>query len=114
LDSEDVTRSILVTEEEGQGEFALHLEIEPQSARTLKLLYDLPQKLNLNNLSRYPLLVQKQPGTEGDSFTFLFEKPFGLAIDGSNSPESLQKEGDRLIFEGELTRDLRFEITILE
>lgn len=102
LDEEDVTSRIIASEEEGRGSLGLVVEIQPQASRTLKLTYDLPENLNLKNLSTYSLTIQKQPGTVGDVFHFSFEKPFGFKADGD------------LLFDGKLDQDHKFKIKLEE
>lgn len=108
LDSEDVLKRMVVSEEAGKGSFAIAFEIEPQTFKTLKLAYDLPPLINLKNLTDYQLTLQKQPGTEGESFQFTFEKPLGFTIKG----EGLQEEGKQLIFKGALDGDQHLSIQL--
>lgn len=87
-----------------------YITVAPQSEQTLTLIYDLPKKLNLKNLTSYHLLVQKQPGTVADEFRFVFETPLGWEAVSDN----LQKVDNRLIFEGSLEKDLELEIGLKE
>ena len=111
LNGKDYFSKMLTTQEAGKTEFAAYLKkIEPQSTSTLKLTYRLPKTLNALDLKTYTLYVQKQPGTVGDGFGFIFEEPFGSEAQSSD----LQKQDNKLIFEGNLTQDLEFKINIEE
>lgn len=121
LNGEDYRSQIFITKEAGKTEFATHLLIKPQTKVTLKLSYNLPPSLNLDDLKHYSLHVQKQPGTTGDPFTFTFEEPFGKRVLGAATPtiappsgagRTLQKEGGNLIFKGKLERDIRLVVEI--
>ena len=106
LESGDVTGEVGFAEEEGKDVFYLPTNIDPQRQKTLRLLYDLP--FNLSDLSTYELLLQHQPGQVSDRFKLTFEIPFGY----ETTSESLQKDGEALIFEGELLTDLEFTINL--
>lgn len=111
LNGKNYFSKVFTTQEAGKTEFAAYLKkINPQSTTTLKLTYRLPKTLNALGLERYTLVVQKQPGTVGDGFGFIFEEPFGSEAQSSD----LQKQDNRLIFEGNLTRDWEFEINLKE
>lgn len=115
LGDEDATSKIISTEELGKGEFAIALVIKPQTTETLKILYDLP--FNLDELLPYQLLVQKQPGIVGDSFTFTFEAPFGKQLSGAvylPARENLQIVDSHLIFKKGLDQDITLEVAIEE
>ncbi|MEX0887785.1 MAG: DUF4012 domain-containing protein, partial [Patescibacteria group bacterium] len=105
-DDTNVLKNFLAGASEGKTLFSLPYKIEtyitvpPQSEKTLTLIYDLPS--NISGFADYSLLVQKQPGTIGDAFRFEFEEPFGYEAQSSD----LQKVDNKLIFEGNLTRDL--------
>jgi len=110
LDDKNCLGDILITEEAGKTEFVTSIAVEPQTTAVLRLNYLLPATINVENKS-YTILVQKQPGTAGDSFTFSFEEPFGKRISGSDK-QGLQRQENSLIFKGDLEHDLVFEIDI--
>lgn len=110
LNDKEYRSQIFVLEEAGKTEFSAYLHIKPQTTVTLKLNYRLPDHLNVEKLNTYRIDIQKQPGTAGDPFTFVLEKPFGKKTES----EELQETADRLTFEGELREDLHFEVTIEE
>ncbi|HLD96149.1 MAG TPA: DUF4012 domain-containing protein [Patescibacteria group bacterium] len=85
-----------------------YITVAPQSEQTLTLIYDLPK--SINGQGDYTLLIQKQPGTVGDAFHFEFEEPFGYTATSTG----LQRVDNKLIFEGSLTQDLKFEINLKE
>ena len=85
-----------------------YITVAPQSEQTLTLVYDFPK--NIIGSADYTLLVQKQPGTVADAFRFEFEEPFGYEATSG----SLQRADNKLIFEGNLTQDLEFEIDLKE
>ena len=62
--------------------FEYLIELNPQEELTLTLYYDLPTNLSLTAANKiYYLYWQKQPGTEADPITFIFEPPFGTEVE---------------------------------
>ena len=117
LEDENVTAKIRRREEHGKTSFEYRVKIDSGTAKTLTLTYDLSEDLNLGNLSFYRLLVQKQAGAYGDRFRFTFEKPLDYEIGGTvqtDGEEDLQMDGDNLIFEGSLEKDLKLKVEIKE
>ncbi|MDP2735326.1 MAG: DUF4012 domain-containing protein, partial [bacterium] len=112
---EDVLENFKIGGLNGKALFSLpfdistYLVVAPQSELTLKLVYNLPESVAFEDGS-YTLVIQKQPGTLADAVRFVFETPLGWE---ASSPD-LQKQNDKLIFEGSLERDLEFEITLKE
>jgi len=94
--------------ESGKTGFAVYITIPYQTETTLVFTYKLPEKFNLDQLSSYHLLIQKQPGTLADPFTFTFEPTIGKTATGDN----LQNKNGGLIFEGNLEKDLSFTINL--
>ena len=109
-DIQDVTKNIGVRERNGKTSFEYRVFIPPGESKTLTLIYYLPSSLNLKKPSTYRLIVQKQSGTVGDTIHFEFEEPFGYTA----ASNDLQRVDNRLIFEGDLTQDLEFEIDLRE
>jgi len=110
LDDKKYLSKVLKIEESSKTEFAAYIRVEPQSTSTLQLTYLLPDSINTKNLTNYSLIVQKQPGTLGDSFSFTFEEP----LDKSVESENLQRIDNSLIFKGRLVTDLDFIIKLKE
>jgi len=110
LNDKDVKSKIFTTEEAGKTEFAIFFKVEPQTTAILKLKYRLPSSLNLKTLTHYSLNIQKQPGTVGEPFTFVFEEPFGKQLSG----EGLQRENTSLKFIEDLKKDISLAVTIKE
>jgi len=109
-DGQNVTKNIGVRERDGKTSLEYRVFIPPGESKTLTLIYYLPSYLNLKKPSTYRLIVQKQPGTVGDTIHFEFEEPFGYTA----ASNDLQRVDNRLIFEGDLTQDLEFEIDLKE
>lgn len=107
LNGADFT-NVFTYEEEGRTAFAALFWIPHSATTTFKITYELPAEFNFDRLERYHLTVQKQPGTAGDPFTFRFEPSIGQQ---AVSP-SLQTENGRAVFEGNLERDLSFDLKI--
>ena len=90
--------------------FSLGLTVPPGQALTLKLHYTLPSDLALSpTTSHYKLRVVKQPGTDGDPFTFSMTTPFGkkLAL-----PEGFKATAEGISFGTLLQTDLDLQIPL--
>ena len=117
LEEKDVTAAIRKQGEHGKTSFEYRVKTDAGASQTLTLTYDLPEDLNLNQISLYRLFVQKQAGAYGDRFRFTFEKPLGYEIGGTarlNGEADLQNDGENLTFEGSLEKDLDFTVEIKE
>lgn len=87
-------------QEEGKTELVAYFLIPHSAVTTFELIYALPPEFDFATLANYQLIVQKQPGTEGDHFSFAFEKTFGNPPSGDTS------------FDGKLDQDLKFKIQL--
>jgi len=114
-DDQDVLDNFITGSQYGKTLFYLpydldtYVPVSPGESKTMTMIYNLPDSVGFEDRS-YTLLIQKQPGTVADPVEFVFETPLGWE---ASSPD-LQKQDNRLIFEGSLTKDLEFEITLKE
>ena len=78
---EDILKNIVISKEGLYNSFEYGFTLEPSKKIRLVISYDLPQELSVTKeLSDYSLLWQKQPGTEGDQYSFVFNPPFGMLV----------------------------------
>lgn len=86
-ESEDIFKNVIISKEGLYNTFELGFTLEPAKNLRVVLNYDLPQNLSATKDSKnYTLLWQKQPGTDGDQFVFIFNPPFGM------TPQSYSKD----------------------
>lgn len=81
-----------ITEEFGKTVFGQWLSVDPASSATVELRYRLPFSLPLTTgTAQYTLLVQKQPGTQGQTFHFHIVLPPDWIVQAAE-PQSLQED----------------------
>lgn len=108
---EDLTNRILIDEESGKTSFGLTFEL-PSGRRTeIVFSYVLPPAVFFLNSSSYNLLIQKQPGTSGDSLRAKFILPFGKNLE-EELPQGFTRQGTSVIYEGSLRKDLEIKIPL--
>ena len=108
---EDVTTKVEVDEEAGKTSLALTFELPVSSKAIYNFFYILPPNIFSAKGSTYRLLVQKQPGTEGDPFRAKFVLPFGQDLETDLS-QGFTRQGTSVIFEGNLRKDLELKIPL--
>lgn len=104
----DPESRVRITEEFGKTVFGNWLIIQPGQTAEVRLRYQLPFSLPLTDeVARYTLLVQKQPGTRAQNVNFHFALPSGWSV-LSAAPESrFVEEGFRSV---PLDRDRTFAL----
>lgn len=79
---ENIFENMIISSEGDYTSFEYLIELAPQDELNLTLYYDLPTNLALTKDNKnYALYWQKQPGTQADPITFIFEPPFGTTTD---------------------------------
>ena len=91
--------------EQNKTIFGFWLIVEPGKTKTVSLKYETPIKMEDNY---YSLLVQKQPGTLEDSFSFSMALPTGKQV--IYRTPNLIMSGDSINFETKLLKDTDLEI----
>jgi nucleoside-diphosphate-sugar epimerase len=96
---EDVFKNVVIAKEGQYNSFELAFTLEPAKKIRVVISYDLPQELSVTKESGdYNLLWQKQPGTNGDQYSFVFNPPFGMLV--QNYSENLKLENNTIKSEG--------------
>lgn len=91
--------------EKGKTVFGFWLTVEPGQTKTVTLKYETPIEIGGD---RYSLLVQKQPGTLEDSFSFSLALPPGKQV--IYKDPDLTLSGDSIDFQTKLFKDAVIEI----
>lgn len=90
-------------EESGKTAFGFLVNIAAQSARTIEVFYQLPQK-PISSAFSYSHWVFKQPGTEDDPYSFSLSYPEGFKI----------LKGENPSFTKTLSEDINFKIDFVK
>jgi nucleoside-diphosphate-sugar epimerase len=108
---EDVFKNVVTTKEGSYDSFELVFNLEPTKKIRVVISYDLPQELSLTKESGdYNLLWQKQPGTEGDQYSFVFNPPFGMLVQSYS--ENSKLENNTVRSEGTIQTDSNYFIKL--
>ena len=91
--------------------FSTFVEVPIKSQKEIIIKYRIPKNINLELSPAYSLYVQKQPGTQEDSFTFTFNLPSFLGIKTINGSEEFNTSRN---FEDQtnLSKDKLYEVKI--
>ncbi len=93
----DPESRVRITEEFGKTVFGNWLIVQPGQTADIELRYQLPFSFPLiDEVARYTLLVQKQPGTRAQNVNFNFALPSGWSVLQA-APESLAYEGAKSV-----------------
>ncbi|MCX6783924.1 MAG: DUF4012 domain-containing protein [candidate division WWE3 bacterium] len=110
LDTAPTKPIISVGTESGFTVFGYNFILAAGSNLTLKLHYTLPKELNLFDSSKnYNLRLIKQPGVDGEPFSFKFNKPFGKTL---SVPVGFKTDGDSVVFNTLLKTDQYLQIPL--
>lgn len=86
----DIFKDIVVSKEGSYNSFETSFKIDPGNSVRLVFSYDLPAGLSLTKeFKKYNLVWQKQPGTSGDEFFFVFNPPFGTTVEAKSNTLSV-------------------------
>ncbi|MBW6441326.1 NAD-dependent epimerase/dehydratase family protein [Patescibacteria group bacterium] len=78
---QDIFEDVIVTKVGRYTSFEKDFKLDPKSSIRLVLSYDLSVNISLTKEdSYYSLVWQKQPGTSGDNYSFVFNPPFGSVV----------------------------------
>ncbi len=100
-----------ITEEFGKTVFGNWFMVDPATSGGVELRYRLPFTLPLTSgVSRYTLLVQKQPGTQGQTFRVHLVLPVGW-VAAASAPRTIQESGSA---EASLDRDQVFAVLLVQ
>ncbi|HOA18587.1 MAG TPA: NAD-dependent epimerase/dehydratase family protein [bacterium] len=106
----DIFKDIIISQEGKYNSFETSFILNPQESVKIIIEYDLPQTLSITEDNKYyELYWQKQPGTNEDEFSFIFNLPFGMTP-MQYSP-ILTNENNVLKKSGFLNTDLNYFIT---
>jgi nucleoside-diphosphate-sugar epimerase len=107
----DVFEDIVVTNIGKYTSFETSFVLDPQSIIRLVLSYDLPEKLSITkDQGAYSLFWQKQAGTSGDEFNFIFNPPFGSVVESKS--DSLEYFEGSFRDSGVLSKNLDYTILL--
>lgn len=110
-EEEDIFNNVVITKEGLYNSFEFGFTLEPTKSIKVILSYDLPQNLSATKENKdYDLLWQKQPGTEGDQYSFIFNPPFGMQI--KSYGDNLKLIDSTLTSEGVITTDSNYFVKL--
>jgi hypothetical protein len=108
---QDIFPGIVVTKEGNYNSFETSFKIDPKGTARLVFSYDLPVNLSITKeQKKYGLVWQKQPGTSGDQYFFIFNPPFVTTTEVKSDSLSLVESS--LKASGTLEKDLGFYILL--
>lgn len=111
-ESEDIMEKVNVSPDGKYNVFGVGIEVNPGETVFLTVTYDLPQRLSLTKDNKdYSLYWQKQPGSSGDSYTIMFDIPFGMEIQSMSSV--FTQELDFVQAKGVFDTDKQFYVKLL-
>jgi len=109
-DKKDV-KDVEVTTNGNLTTLATFVEVPIKSTREVIFTYRIPKNIKLEKAPFYHLYVQKQPGTDKDSFEFTFNLPDYLTVKSVNGQnDSANKQN--LTIRSDLAQDRQFEIEL--
>ena len=98
----------------GYGDYAAFetgFTLDPQEKIRLVLNYDLASNLSIDaDNNSYELYWQKQPGTSGDEYNFVFSPPFGSVV--SSVSTDLLMEESSVKATGYMSEDLNYFLSL--
>ncbi len=107
----DIFDSIVVSKVGVYTSFETSFKLPPKESLRLVISYDLPQYVSMTKEgSSYSLYWQKQPGTSGDDYSFIFNPPFGSVTE--NLSNNLQVDGNSIKSSGILLKDMEYSIDL--
>jgi hypothetical protein len=107
----DIFEDLVVSKVGDYTSFETNFKLLPKESIRLAISYDLPQNVSVaKGSSSYTLYWQKQPGTSNDSYSFIFNPPFGSIIE--NFSDNLQIDGNSIKSSGILSKDLEYSISL--
>lgn len=105
----DIFEDVVVSKVGDYTSFEISFKLLPKESVRLVINYDLPQNVSIaKEGSFYTLYWQKQPGTSEDSYSFIFNPPFGSVME--NFSNNLGVDGNSLKSTGILSKDLEYSI----
>lgn len=118
LDEESGTR---IYQDSGKTVFANWVYVSPKESVTVKYVYVLPFKINIDNenpIGAYSLLAQKQSGSLGSEFSFEVEYPNSYEISWkypeNSESENISKEKNNLKLNTDLRMNKFFGLAFLK
>lgn len=108
---EDITHQVEIDEQNNKTTFSYLFELPIGAKTSVVFRYILPPNAFPLNQKFYNLLVQKQPGTQGDPFRAKFVLPFDAESQDQLS-QGFSRQGSSVIFEGTLKKDLNLMIPL--
>jgi len=93
-----------VTSLHGKTVFGFLVEVPVQQGRLVEVTYELPTKIELQAVTQYRLLVQKQSGSAGGDFESLLQLPETAKITWQY-PANLEINGTQIKFSDNLLTD---------
>lgn len=110
-EEKDIFKDMVVSKVGTYTSFETSFKLLPKESTRLVISYDLPQSVSMTKEgSSYNLYWQKQPGTSEDSFSFIFNPPFGSVTQSFSN--NLQVEGTSIKSSGILSKDMEYYISL--
>jgi hypothetical protein len=108
---EDIFKTVVISKEGNFNSFELGFTLDPSKSVRVVLSYDLPQNLSITKEAvDYSLYWQKQPGTEGDPYSFVLYPPFGMLV--KSFSDNLKLESNSVRSEGIIQTDSSYFIKL--
>lgn len=83
-------KNVEVTIQNNMTVFATYVEVPIKSTKTITFTYRIPKNIKLEQTPTYDFYIQKQPGTDKDSFTFHYNLPSYLQVKSINKDDTYQ------------------------
>lgn len=112
VESEGFDDTVSVDTKWGKNVIGGLVEVPIQSSKQVVLSYELPERLNVQDTSKYLLLVQQQPGIREEAVNVALGVPFFLSVEQTAPPA--EKIGETLSWGLDLQQDTLFEVMFSE
>ena len=107
----DIFKEVIVSREGNYTVFETAFKLETGKSARIIFSYDLPQNLSIAGVNKnYNLYWQKQAGTDGDEYQFVFNPPFGMHILSTSS--NLLVDKDVVYTSGVLKEDAEYSLAL--
>ncbi|PIR67767.1 hypothetical protein COS74_01950 [bacterium CG06_land_8_20_14_3_00_33_50] len=108
IKAEGFENKIDIYNEDGKTVFGSEFSLAPKEKKTAQISYELPFKINPdNNIAKYSLITQKQPGSLGSKLKTIIKIPDGMVTRSFGGNIEKKQES----FNGILSTDLFFYLT---
>jgi len=110
-EEQNILNEVVIAKEGNYNSFETSFKIDPKETARIVFSYDLPLNLSITKeYKKYGLLWQKQPGTSGDEYFFVFNPPFGTTAEVKSDNLNLLESS--LKANGVIEKDLGFYILL--